>query len=67
MVEGAIASPQMSAPAVPDECVPLLSAQKDIQKVTPLPKLQMTILFFLQLAEPISSQVCDSIEVMHRY
>ena len=58
----------MSAPVVLDERVPLLSAQKDIdeEKVTPLPKLQMTILLFLQLAEPISSQVCGSIETVGR-
>ena len=60
-----IPSPQMSPPAVPDERVPLLPAQIE-KKVTPLPKLQMTILFFLQLAEPISSHVCDSIEAMGR-
>lgn len=51
----------MSVPVVLDERVPLLSEQKDVdeEKVTPLPRVQMTILLFLQLAEPIASQVCS--------
>ena len=43
----------------PSEEDPLLPRVQEVeeQKVTPLPKLQLTILLLIQIAEPVSSQV----------
>ncbi|KAG9314810.1 major facilitator superfamily domain-containing protein [Chiua virens] len=46
----------MSSPSV-DEETPLLQAQKQKQGRTPLPWRQFSIIMFLQLAEPLTSQV----------
>lgn len=62
----------MSSQAV-DEETPLLPAQKQKKGRTPLPWRQFTIILFLQLAEPLTSQViapfapqvCRSSTVLH--
>lgn len=40
-----------------DEETPLLQVQQDKPQRTPLPWFQFTIVLFLQLAEPLTSQV----------
>ena len=40
-----------------DERTSLLPNNYQVQKITPLPKTQLIILLFLQLAEPLVSQV----------
>ena len=40
-----------------DERTSLLPNSHQVQKITPLPKTQLIILLFLQLAEPLVSQV----------
>lgn len=44
-------------PPSPDEDTPLLSSEHSLRKPTPVPWAQVSILLFLQLAEPLTSQV----------